>query len=258
MTARGRHHRPTSWKRRIKALLLPPAGPLLAIAAGLLAAWAGAWTGGLVVASAGAVVAYALALPIVARPLLGRLDRHPPLAPEEAGGRGAGAIVVLDGGRQPAPPEHGGDTVQPLTLERLRHAARLHRATALPILVSGNGARELMAQSLEEDFGVAARWIEPDSDDTAENADRSARVLRAEGIATIVLVTHFWHMPRAVAAFRRAGLEPVPAPMGFADPVPMERGVMAFVPSLAMTVSSHLAVHELLGALWYRLRGKVG
>lgn len=248
----------TTWKRRAKALILPPAGPLWVTLAGLVVAATGRPLPGLAMAAAGALVLYLLALPIIARPLLQRLDHHPPLAIDAAGESAAGAIVVLDGGRQPAPPEHGGDTVQPLTLERLRHAARLHRKSGLPILVSGNGARELMADTLREDFGVPVRWIEPESGDTAENARYSASVLGDADIETAILVTHFWHMPRAAEAFRRTGLGIVPAPMGWADPMPMERGLMAFVPSLAMMVSSHLAVHELLGAVWYRWRAGRG
>ena len=50
----------------------------------------------------------------------------------------AQAIVILGGGRSFAAPEDG-DRDQPSTqtLSRLRHGARLHRLTGLPVLVSG-------------------------------------------------------------------------------------------------------------------------
>ena len=52
-----------------------------------------------------------------------------------------------------------------------------------------------MRQSLEEEFGVPVRWIEPESRNTHENAVRSAEILRAEGIREVVLVAHAFDMP---------------------------------------------------------------
>ena len=49
----------------------------------------------------------------------------------------ADAIVVLGAGRHVDMPEYGSDTVNELTLERLRYAARLYKARHLPILVAG-------------------------------------------------------------------------------------------------------------------------
>lgn len=244
-------------KRLIKAAVLPPAGPLLIALLGFALLAVGRASAGTAVLALGLGLLYLLATPIVAYTLLRLLDRHPPLDPASEAARRAGAIVVLDGGRQPAPREHGGDTVAPMTLERLRHAARLHRATGLPILTSGNGSGPLMVDVLRDDFAVATEWIEAESDDTAENAGYSARILSSAGIEHILLVTHFWHQPRAVRAFRRAGLRVTPAPVGYAAPIPLERGPLALLPSPTMLAASHHALHELLGALWYRLRAYV-
>ncbi len=243
-----------AWTLRLKKLILPPAGPLLAMAAGLLLALTPFERTGFALVAAGLLALYLVSAPWFGSRLLQALDQFPLLDPESPEARAAGAIVILDAGRHGAPPERGGDTVSPYTLERLAAGADIHRRLELPVLVTGDGARELMAEVLESSFGVPVRWLEVASRDTHENAVLSARLLREAGIGRVVLVTHFWHMPRAAAAFRHAGLEAVPAPMGFIGRVRTEAGLMALVPTARVLLSSYLALHEWLGIVWYRLR----
>ncbi len=243
-----------AWTRRLKKLILPPAGPLITAVAGLMLHAAGLESSGLTLIAASLLALYLLSAPWCGRRLLESLDRFPPLDPKSPEARAAGAIVILDAGRRNLPPERGGDSVSPLTLERLVAGAEAHRRLDLPVLISGDGARELMAEVLDRSFGVPVRWVERDSRNTQENAVCSARLLSAAGIDRVVLVTHFWHMPRAAAAFRQAGLEVAPAPAGFAGKLRSEAGVMALVPSARVAYSSYLALHEWIGILWYRLR----
>ena len=247
-----------AWTLLLKKLILPPAGPLLAAAAGVAFAAADQVGPGLAVTAAGLAALYLVSAPWLGRWLLLTLDRHPTLDPNSPEARSAGAIVILDAGRHGASPERGGDRVSPYTLERLAAGAELYRRLELPVLVTGDGARELMAEVLYGSFGVPVRWIEPESRNTHENAQHSARLLREAGVDRVVLVTHFWHFPRAVAAFRLAGLDPVPAPMGFADSLRSESGWMALVPSARVLLASYLALHEWIGIAWYRLRYRRG
>ncbi len=242
-----------AWTRRLKQLILPPAGPLLAALAGLWLHAAGIESG-IALATAGLLALYLLSAPWCGRPLLQSLDRFPTLDPKSPAARAAGAIVILDAGRRTVAPERGGDTVSLFTLERLATGAGLHQRLGVPVLVSGDGARELMAEVLDDSFGVPVRWIEGDSRNTHENAVRSARLLLPAGIDRVVLVTHFWHMPRAAAAFRRGGFTVTPAPAGFAGKARSENGLMALVPSARVMSSSYLALHEWLGIAWYRIR----
>src|SRR5438552_6781631 len=119
-----------------------------------------------------------LALPVTGQFLRSALeDSVEPLAAIDASLRSrAGAIVVLGGGRADAP-EYGGDTVSQETIERLRYAVRLHRASGLPLLVTGGSdfgeavsEGELMQRVLIEDFRVRAAWVESRSRNTYENA----------------------------------------------------------------------------------------
>jgi uncharacterized SAM-binding protein YcdF (DUF218 family) len=146
--------------------------------------------------------------------------------------------------------------VSAATLERLRYGARLARESNLPLLVTGGapfgGRAEAasMRESLERDFGVKVRWVEASSRDTAENAGLSAPMLKAAGVTRIALVSHGWHLPRAIPLFEKQGLEVTPAPTAFStgSPSPIEN----LLPG-AMN-RSRQALNEYLGQLYNRLK----
>jgi uncharacterized SAM-binding protein YcdF (DUF218 family) len=109
-----------------------------------------------------------------------------------------------------------------------------------------------MAASLHQDFATDVRWREARSVDTWGNARESAAILRAAGITRVWVVTHGWHMRRALVAFRRAGLDAVPAP-ALIDAKP-EFYAASFLPSVRAWLESYYAMHELIGWAWYELR----
>ncbi|MEM1180353.1 MAG: YdcF family protein [Acidobacteriota bacterium] len=233
----------------LKKLALPPGGPL-AVALPALAL-PDPWR--LPAVAASLVLLWITATPWFGLLLLRRLEIHGPFDIEGFAPRpGRDAIVVLDAGRYLR--SAGGESVKPETLERLRYAASLHRRTGLPILASGDGAGPLMGTVLAEDFGVETRWLEVASRTTQENADLSAERLAAAGVDRVLLVTHAWHMPRAVRAFRRTGLEVTPAPLGFAGPDRQEVSLLMAMPSAGGLQSTSRALHELIGLRWYALR----
>jgi len=241
-----------------KQLILPPAAPIVLGFFGVILAvrWR---RGGLAVVGAALLLGYVLSTQAVGTMLLASLEEGVrPLGVIPDGEQAPQAIVVLSAELQMSAPEYGGQTVGPLTLQRVRYAARLQRASGLPVLVSGGRMiashrtlAEAMAEALEQDFRVPVRWTEPGSGDTWENAANSAAVLRPEGVRRVLLVTHAWHMPRAVEAFRHAGLEVVQAPTGFTAEGPFR--VYSLVPSAAGLQKSYWALHELVGRLYYRI-----
>jgi uncharacterized SAM-binding protein YcdF (DUF218 family) len=193
-------------------LALPPVSLMLAVLLGGLAALRGARIGARVAVLAAALM-LALSTPMVSGLLLVSFDSptRPVGAPPPA------AILVLGAETRIGP---DGANIGPLTLERLRRAADLQRETGLPLLVTSGvttpGApplAELMRQTLQESFRVPVRWVEPAARNTAENAARSAAILAPEGISSVLLVTHAWHMQRAQAEVARAGLVGWPAPV---------------------------------------------
>lgn len=185
-------------------------------------------------------------------------DYAPPLT--SAQGSGAQAIVILGGGRIRNAPEYAArDVPRPAVLARLRYGARLHRETGLPILVTGgmpDGASEseaaLMARTLKEDFAVEANWQEHASDNTAQNAEFSAALLRQAGAQRILLVTDAMHMARARTIFMHNGLQVVAAPTMFHGHEPA--APIDFVPKAGWLEVSAYAMHEWIGIAWYALR----
>lgn len=209
---------------------------------------------------AGGLLLWVLALPVVGGALLQRLEvpaAVPDAVAEKA--RGAGAIVVLGGGRYREAPEYGGDTVNEASLVRLRYAAWLQRRTGLPLLVTGGtpdggsvSEAEAMARVLRDEFKVPVRWIEGESDNTRENALKSAALLKEAGIGKVLLVSHGWHLPRAAQAFTRAGLDVVP----LATQRHREAETpLDYLPQSQGLHQSRTALHEWLGRFWYWLRG---
>jgi len=172
----------------------------------------------------------------------------------------ADAVVILGGGTYFHAPEYAGqDTVGEQTLMRLRYGAKLQRETGKPILVTGGKPlgnhlpeAQQMRAVLEQDFRVPVRWTEETSDNTFENAHHSFRMLQAQGVRRIYLVTHAWHMPRAADVFRRAGFEVVEAPTAFTTRY--QTDVLAFLPRAEALRDSKIFMHEVIGLVWYRLK----
>ncbi|NKC31740.1 YdcF family protein [Falsiroseomonas selenitidurans] len=227
-------------------LLLPPTGLALAALLALLLPRIGR-----ALAACLLVLLLLLGMPVVSQPLLASLD-----PPRPAAAAAAQAIVILSGDiirNPPAAPQPG-----PLTLDRLRAGAALARESGLPVLLTGGllppattSLAAMMARSLRDDFRLAPRWLEEASRNTWENAALSAPLLHEAGIARVLVVTHAWHMRRALLAFRRAGLDPIAAPV---RPSPWPDWTLgAFVPRASGWRDSYFALHEWLGLAYYRL-----
>lgn len=237
------------WQFALTGVLLPPFLLVLAIVPAGFAARRWRWAAWLAAACALGVLA--LATPLVSSLLAASLE--PAATPPRGKAR---AIVILGGevahgGRGPEP--------GPLTLERLRAGAALHRASGLPILVTGGvlGPGEpplalLMARSLREDFGVAVRWTEARARDTRENAAFASAILRADGIDEAMLVTHAWHMSRASQAFTRQCFAVDPAPLRLRSP--FRWNTWSLVPRPDHLADSWFALREWAGRIVYAWR----
>lgn len=250
----------------LKGLLFPPGLFLLLLLLGLVLLRARPALARLLLWT-GLVTCYLVSTPYVAGVLTQPLQTYPPLAPAQVVAQvrqsDAAAIVVLSANRYKQGPEYGHDTVGDATLERIRYGAYLHRLTGLPLLVSGGHVLDstgeslaaVMANSLRDDFGVKQVWLEDRSRTTAENAIFTEHQLKARGIGTVLLVTHAYHMPRAVMIFEKSGLRVVPAPTKVSlKGVREEPLFMQWLPSAFAMQDSYVALHEWVGRGWYWLR----
>lgn len=239
----------------ISQLLLLPTSLLLLITVGglllhrrrLLAGWA------VIIAGIGGMLV--LSMPFTAQRLIHTLQIYAPASFTDL--EQVQALVVLGGGSEQNQPEYAGDALNGYTLERIRYAAFLYQRHDLPILVTGGsplgGEAEgwIMKRELETLFNVPVRWLETESNNTAQNAQFSWPILQQAGVDRIALVTHAWHMPRAKAAFERAGFTVVPAPTSFQTTA--VAGVMKFIPQAHYLDMSNTALREWLGLWWYAL-----
>lgn len=241
--------------RALAWILLPPAGLFWTAALGAFVylRWRKA---GAVLVGFSLIALVALAMPATSYALLSMGVVAGEIDPGETDPEHA-AIVVLGADVRRDASEYGAMTVGPLSLERLRYAARLHRRTGWPILVSAGrliaGDRPLaalMRETLAQDFRVDVRWVEDRSRNTAENARFSAEMLRRDGISTAIVVTHAWHMRRALLAFRGLGIAVLPAP----TLTPRRpTGADMLIPSTGALDNSFLGIHELAGRLFYHI-----
>lgn len=241
----------------IAAFLLPPLNLLLLLGAGLLLLHRRPEMGKALLVL-GFALLWLFSTPIVVENGMHWLESEfqPVANPSSDEAR---AVVVLGGSLYFHAPEYGGEaTVNAITLQRLSYGAKLHRESGLPILVTGGAVNqhlpegELMRQRMQADFRVPVRWVEGKAINTFENAKFSKQILEKAGINKIYLVTHAWHMPRAVMAFRNAGFEVFPAPMGFTTR--FQTDVFAFIPSAGTLRDAYILTHELVGKAWYRIR----
>jgi uncharacterized SAM-binding protein YcdF (DUF218 family) len=225
-------------------LLLPPAGPLLLGLAGL---WLWSRRPRLARALIALCVAslWLLSTPLIADAITRRAEAYAPF--DWTRPSLAQAIVIISGGgyREWAP-EYGSAAADPVLLERLAYGAFIARRTRLPILVSGFQAEaEAMRETLRHNFDIEPRWVDDQAYDTFQNARNSVRILRAQGVERVLLVTRGTHMLRSVREFTAAGVQVIPAPIGLTGKLRLN--FITLLPHPDALLQSYAALYELLG-----------
>lgn len=231
-------------KTLLKTLVFPPAGPLLLSFVGVyLIRRRPRLARACLIVGLGSL--WLLSTPLVSDALSSLVEHYPAL--DLRSSTGAQAIVILGGGGERAfAPEYGGPAADSVLLERLSYGAFIARKTGLPILVTGARIETLaMRATLQRNFELDPRWVDGDAYDTFENARNSARMLEADGIHRVVLVTHASHLWRSVHEFTDAGLEVVPAPVGVL--AVRDRGLWHYLPNAEALRRACAAINELLG-----------
>lgn len=240
----------------LAALLLPPAGPLLLAMAGLFLCLARRRLAGILIGVTGLTLLWFLSCNVVANSMArSLLPSVQPLSLQQLQAANVQAIVVLGGGVLPQAPEYGQAQPSANTLARLRYGVRLARQSGKPLAFAGGvgwsaigtGAAaegEVARRVVSEDYGLALRWVDDRSRDTAENARRLHILMQRDGVRRIALVTDAWHMPRAAMEFETVGFDVTDAPTGFAGA--RERTVLEWLPSAHGLSGSRQVLREWL------------
>jgi uncharacterized SAM-binding protein YcdF (DUF218 family) len=116
---------------------------------------------------------------------------------------GFDVIVVLGAALTPA------GELGPALAERVHFGVLAWRDGRAPrmIMTGIHEAHKMKARALALGVPAEAVLLEATARTTRENAVRSAELMRRHGWATALVVTQGYHRLRAVAAFRRAGIE---------------------------------------------------
>lgn len=219
-----------------------------------------------------ALLLYVASTAIVTDRVMGALERS--IAPASAAElTSAQAVVVLGGGVVSQSPaertlqELDGEPVSgraaaslsPEAESRLLHGVRLARRLQVPLVVSGGrvlAAEEVppeaeVAAALARDLGIPRDMlrVEEASRTTAENARFTAERFEFQRVA---VVTSAYHMRRALLAFDREGLTPLPAPAAYRRDQRPLRPVM-FMPGATNLRDTATVLRERVGFLWYRM-----
>ncbi len=171
------------------------------------------------------------------------------------------AIVVLGGGSCSDPTVPTSSQLSPQSLIRLTEGISLFNQTDSARLILTGGA-VLDTVTIAETQRKMAIALGVDSlrislADSALDTEMEARaVKKMVPSGKIVLVTSATHMPRAMGLFRKAGMNPIPAPTNYlAVTAPLTPG--DFFPSGRNIETATVAWHEYLGVIWSKLRNRI-
>ena len=170
-------------------------------------------------------------------------------------------VVVLGSGNGNTPGLSATNELSTSALARIAEAVRILRV--LPdakLIVSGpaEGAHDSHATVLAraaESLGIDDHRV-VFVEHARDTEDESLVVKKLVGDTPFALVTSAWHMPRAMALFRSAGLAPLPCPADFTSHTDDDVHWTDYFFELSSLERSTWAVHERLGYLWIWLRGR--
>ncbi|HUQ74947.1 MAG TPA: ElyC/SanA/YdcF family protein [Burkholderiales bacterium] len=171
-------------------------------------------------------------------------------------------IVVLGGGTYAESALPAIARMTEATLARVVEGVRLHRqlpAAKLllsggPVLRSGSDADSMATLAAQLGIPSDAIVLDSESTDTASQALYVRGVVKGE---RIIVVTSAAHMPRALALFRKAGVDSVPAPTHYMARSNPELRPSDFFPGGYRLVGADAAAHEYLGIAWAWLTGSL-
>ena len=213
----------------------------------------------------GVALFYGVSIAPTAKALIGPLEsRYPPFFPGRE--QTSDAIVVLAGTIQRQPPTDSYTILGTESLDRLICGINLLKEAAAPLLVLTGGVSDpirptpaeasvMKDQALRLGTPPHAILIETHSRTTAESAVEVRQLLPEA--QRIVLVSSAYHLPRAVALFKKQGFaEVIPAPCYY-EITGRDFVVTDLIPGYESLRLVDSAIHEYVGIALYRALGRL-
>jgi len=219
---------------------------------------------GTLLALFGVAWAFAWSLPITSVWLGGALEqRYPHLLPSDV--PTADAIVVLGGNTANGRVNWFLPLDKETAVARFEVAASLYEAGRAPKIVLSGAAlsgdvseAKVLAHRLHQSgIPQEAFILESHSRTTYENAALTEDALELHDIRTVLLVTSALHMPRAMAAFAKQGVQATAVPAPSQISLPADGSVHPWIPNERAFEASRSIIKEYAGLLVYWWRGWV-
>jgi uncharacterized SAM-binding protein YcdF (DUF218 family) len=196
---------------------------------------------------------------------LGTLEWQFP--PQDIRPTDAQAIVVLNAGIRFADTVRQDTELEPDSMLRCMHAAKLYRqGRPCAVVVTGGtehgrGTGPSCAAVMREallNMGVASEDIllEETSQTTYENVVESCRILKHHGIERIVLVTDATHLMRSLYCFRRQGFDAIPSGCRYGA-TELKTEPRDLLPQPGAAIDVIRVCHEWVGIAWYWWQGRI-
>ena len=173
-------------------------------------------------------------------------------------------IVVLSGGASVDPELPLSTSLTGVCLSRLLEGVYIHnRLPETKLILTGRSNATGIMTDADVMGDVAKEWgVKPENivleTKARDTKDHPIYVKEIVGRDKFILVTSASHMPRAMALFRKYGMEPIPAPTDYM--VKKREGGLrlgVFFPSAGSLEKAERVIHEYLGIVWGKVRGQI-
>ncbi len=171
-------------------------------------------------------------------------------------------VAVLGGGHTSDPSLPVTSQLSRASLLRLVEGIRVYRKNpGSKIILSGGAVFDAVPEAKTLADAAQALGMKGDDiimeSDSRDTKDQARFIKKIVGGNRFVLVTSASHMPRAMALFRKLGMDPIPAPAGHLAKKSKGLSPGQFFPSAGSLQKAERAVYEYLGIMWARLRGQI-
>jgi uncharacterized SAM-binding protein YcdF (DUF218 family) len=171
-------------------------------------------------------------------------------------------VVVLGGGHSESSSLAPLQALSAPALGRLAEGIRLQRLFPESKLVLSGGNPIGKSEAVILAAAAASLGAPPDrmvlESESLDTIDEVRALRSTLGQDRFALVTSATHLPRAMVMFKKAGMNPIPAPTDFLvsdDPWTVDR-ILGFIPHAGPGVMIERSWHEYLGIAWAKLHGQ--
>jgi uncharacterized SAM-binding protein YcdF (DUF218 family) len=166
-------------------------------------------------------------------------------------------IIILGGGHKSNNTFPANIQLSSSALGRLIEGIRIHQLLPHSQIISsgGNGSQPKSQAEVQRQAAVslgvsnAKISILPFAKNTFQEAQHYQEKFGNE--TRLIVVTDACHLPRAMFAFQKTGLDPIPAPTNYYLKNPKDKFCFSILPNTENLIKTNRVIYEYLGKIWY-------